>query len=72
MRRMDMVMLTLLNAQERTEAEFRELFRLADERFVFRGVTRPKGCRMSIVEAVWRPGEEEEEVVVEATEPKSH
>lgn len=36
MRRMDMVMLTLLNAQERTEAEFRELFRLADEGFVFK------------------------------------
>ncbi|ROV97171.1 hypothetical protein VPNG_08825 [Cytospora leucostoma] len=53
MRRMDMVMLTLLNAQERTEAEFRDLFRLADERFVFQGVTRPKGCRMSIIEAVW-------------------
>ncbi|KAK7739028.1 hypothetical protein SLS53_005926 [Cytospora paraplurivora] len=53
MRRMDLVMLTLLNAQERTEAEFRELFRLADERFVFKGVTRPKGCRMSIIEAVW-------------------
>ncbi|ROV96758.1 hypothetical protein VSDG_05535 [Cytospora chrysosperma] len=53
MRRMDMVMLTLLNAQERTEAEFRELFRLAGEGFVFKGVTRPKGCRMSIIEAVW-------------------
>ncbi|KUI63993.1 Sterigmatocystin 8-O-methyltransferase [Cytospora mali] len=53
MRRMDMVMLTLLNAQERTEAEFRELFRLADECFVFKGVTRPNGCRMSIIEAVW-------------------
>ncbi|ROV93857.1 hypothetical protein VMCG_08810 [Cytospora schulzeri] len=59
MRRMDMVMLTLLNAQERTEAEFRELFRLAGEGFVF------KGCRMSIIEAVWegednasRPAEE--------------
>ncbi|KAF3765145.1 hypothetical protein M406DRAFT_61886 [Cryphonectria parasitica EP155] len=51
MRRMDMVMLTLLNAQERTEEEFRELFRLADEGFVFKGVTRAKGCRMSIVEA---------------------
>lgn len=36
MRRMDMVMLTLLNAQERTEAEFRELFRAADEGFVFK------------------------------------
>lgn len=36
MRRMDMVMLTLLNAQERTEDEFRDLFRMADEGFVFR------------------------------------
>lgn len=36
MRRMDMVMLALLNAQERTEAEFRELFRMADEGFVFK------------------------------------
>lgn len=54
MRRMDMVMLALLNAQERTEIEFRELFRTADEGFVFKGVTRPKGCRMSIIEAVWQ------------------
>jgi hypothetical protein len=36
MRRMDVVMLALLNAQERTEAEFRELFAAADERFVFK------------------------------------
>jgi len=36
MRHMDLVMLTLLNAQERTEAEFRELFRAADEGFVFK------------------------------------
>ncbi|PSR85763.1 S-adenosyl-L-methionine-dependent methyltransferase [Coniella lustricola] len=55
MRRMDMVMLTLLNAQERSEAEFKELFRLADESFVFKGVTRPQGCRMSIIEAIWQP-----------------
>ncbi|KAI3398080.1 hypothetical protein diail_9833 [Diaporthe ilicicola] len=54
MRRMDMIMLALLNAQERTEAEFRELFRMADDGFVFKGVTRPKGCRMSIIEAVWQ------------------
>lgn len=36
MRSMDMVMLTLLNAQEREEHEFRALFRAADERFVFK------------------------------------
>ncbi|KAK3365152.1 S-adenosyl-L-methionine-dependent methyltransferase [Lasiosphaeria ovina] len=55
MRRMDIVMLALLNAQERTEAEFRELFRTASDGFVFKGVTRPDGCRMSIIEAVWQP-----------------
>jgi hypothetical protein len=53
MRTMDLTMLTLLNAQERTEEEFRELFVRVDERFRFVGVMRPKGCRMSIVEAVW-------------------
>jgi hypothetical protein len=52
-RTMDLVMLTLLNAQERTEGEFRELFATVDKGFVFKGVTRPRGCRMSIVEAVW-------------------
>ncbi len=36
MRRMDIVMLTLLNAQERTEAEFRGLFAEAGEGFVFK------------------------------------
>ncbi|KAL2132410.1 hypothetical protein VTI74DRAFT_3828 [Chaetomium olivicolor] len=60
MRRMDVVMLALLNAQERTEQEFRELFREAGDGFVFKGVRRPKGCRMSIVEAVWQPERVEE------------
>ena len=55
-------MLTLLNAQERSAAEFEALFTAADPRFRFVGVTRPKGCRMSIVEAVW----EGEDDVVEA------
>lgn len=36
MRSMDMIMLTLLNAQERAEQEFRDLFKAADERFVFK------------------------------------
>ncbi|KID89862.1 O-methyltransferase, family 2 [Metarhizium guizhouense ARSEF 977] len=55
MRSMDMIMLTLLNAQERAEQEFRDLFKAADERFVFKGVTRTPGCRMSVIEAVWEP-----------------
>jgi hypothetical protein len=104
---MDMVMLALLNAQERTEDEFRELFRAADEGFVFKvrspflfhsflpprcppggvywrdrgigrmadlsrnekqGVTRPEGCRMSIVEAVWKPDEVQKEASPAAVE----
>lgn len=36
MRGMDLIMLALLNAQERTEEEFRQLFAAADEGFVFK------------------------------------
>lgn len=36
MRSMDMIMLTLLNAQEREEQEFKALFKAADERFSFK------------------------------------
>ncbi|KAI0838265.1 S-adenosyl-L-methionine-dependent methyltransferase [Hypoxylon sp. FL0890] len=57
MRSMDLVMMTLLNAQEREEGDFRKLFEMAGDGFVFKGVTRPKGCRMSIIEAVWKPDE---------------
>lgn len=52
-RTMDLIMLTLLNAQERTEGEFKDLFEKADKGFKFLGVKRPDGCRMSIIEAVW-------------------
>lgn len=52
-RTMDLVMLTLLNAKERTGGEFKELFKAADPRFRFEGVKREEGCRMSVVEAVW-------------------
>ncbi|RDA91224.1 hypothetical protein CP533_3406, partial [Ophiocordyceps camponoti-saundersi (nom. inval.)] len=54
-RGMDMIMLALLNAQERDENQFRDLFREADERFVFKGVTRSDDCRMCVVEAIWEP-----------------
>ncbi|PNY25089.1 Sterigmatocystin 8-O-methyltransferase [Tolypocladium capitatum] len=57
MRTMDLMMLALLNSQERQEHEFRALFAAADERFVFKGVTRVEGCRMSMVEAAWEPKE---------------
>lgn len=50
---MDLVMLTLLNAQERSATEFCKLFATASPGYKFLGVTRPEGCRMSIIEAVW-------------------
>jgi hypothetical protein len=53
MRTMDLIMLTLLNARERSVEDFRELFARVDGRFKFLGETRPEGCRMSIVEAIW-------------------
>ncbi|KUJ09465.1 S-adenosyl-L-methionine-dependent methyltransferase [Mollisia scopiformis] len=56
-RSMDLVMLTLLNARERSEGEFEDLFKAASEGlsggFRFLGAKRPEGCRMSIIEAVW-------------------
>ncbi|KAH6894150.1 putative O-methyltransferase [Thelonectria olida] len=67
-RSMDMVMLALLNAQERTEQEFKELFKTVDERFVFKGVTRTPGCRMSVVEAVWQPESVEKIEAVEVVD----
>jgi hypothetical protein len=54
---MDLVMLSLLNAQERTKSDFAKLFQLADKRFKLVKITREKGCRMSVVEAVWEGGE---------------
>jgi len=44
MRRMDMVMLAVLNAQERTEAEFKELFKAASPNFVFKVRERERDC----------------------------
>ncbi|KAE9365008.1 S-adenosyl-L-methionine-dependent methyltransferase [Stipitochalara longipes BDJ] len=53
LRTMDLVVLTLLNAQERSEADFKSLFESVDGRFRFVGVKRLEGYRMSILEAVW-------------------
>ncbi|CAG8975447.1 hypothetical protein HYALB_00004761 [Hymenoscyphus albidus] len=51
-RTMDLVMLTLLNATERSEGQYEKLFESV-EGFRFGGVRRVEGCRMSVVEAVW-------------------
>ncbi|PMD14262.1 S-adenosyl-L-methionine-dependent methyltransferase [Hyaloscypha hepaticicola] len=55
LRTMDLVMLTLCNAQERTVADFRTLFEVVDGRFRFLGAV--KAGKMSILEAVWEGGD---------------
>lgn len=59
MRTMDLNMLAILNAQERAESDWIELFGEV-KGFRFLGVKRPLGCRMSLIEAVWE-GEESTE-----------
>lgn len=54
-RTMDVTMLELLNARERDEDDYTELFKQADPRFKFLGARTSKGCRMHIMEAVWNP-----------------
>lgn len=48
-------MLVLLNAKERDDNDWIELFKQADPRFKYLGHVQPKGSRMSIMEAVWDP-----------------
>jgi hypothetical protein len=52
-RTMDLVMLTLLNATERSERQYKTLFENTHKDLRFAGVKRIEGCRMAIVEAVW-------------------
>ncbi|EJD50942.1 O-methyltransferase [Auricularia subglabra TFB-10046 SS5] len=54
-RTMDMTMLQLLNARERATDDYAELFRTADPRFKFEGITRPEGSRTCIIAATWLP-----------------
>ena len=50
---MDLVMLSLFNAREREEAEWRVLFKEADERFTDIKIWVPNGATMAIIEARW-------------------
>lgn len=50
---MDMTMLVLFNARERTEAEWRALLQSADARFTWVGVRRPAGSALAVVECCW-------------------
>ncbi|KAI1460025.1 S-adenosyl-L-methionine-dependent methyltransferase [Annulohypoxylon moriforme] len=51
---MDIGMMQLLNAQERDEAQWRELLAKADPQFQWIGVTRPPGSALAIIEASWK------------------
>lgn len=54
---MDANMITMFNALERTEEEWKEIFALADARFGVVGVRNPKaeeGNLFAIVETVWK------------------
>lgn len=48
-------MLSLLNAKERDDDDWFNLFKQADPRFKYLGHNQPQGSRMSIMEAVWDP-----------------
>lgn len=53
LRFMDIAMKAFNNARERDVETWGELFKEADERFRFLGVTVPAGARMAIIEAYW-------------------
>ena len=50
---MDMLMLTLFNAREREEDDWRALFEQADPRFKVVRVSSAPGGGSGVIEAVW-------------------
>jgi len=52
---MDLTMLALLNAKERSDEDWIDLLAQADPRYKYLGHVQPHGSRMSIMEAVWDP-----------------
>lgn len=50
---MDVAMMTLQNAQERDKDEWVSLFKCADERFTFAGVTQPEGSDLAVIVFTW-------------------
>jgi hypothetical protein len=52
---MDLLMLTIVNSNERDVDDWRNLFQKADSRFTFLGASQPNGWRMWTIEAVWDP-----------------
>ena len=54
-RSMDIAMLQLLNSYQRDAEEWQALFRAADRRWKFIGITQPQGAAQSLIEAAWEP-----------------
>ena len=52
-RNLDICMMVAMNAKEREEGDWEALFKKADARFKYLGARRPKGSRMSLIEAEW-------------------
>ena len=52
-----MIMLAAYNGIERTEENFRQIFKDADERFVVESVTRPTGGLMAMIKVSWKSPE---------------
>ena len=57
-RDLDLVMLACFGGSERTAVEWHRLFSQADPRFVVKGIQRPLGSTMSVIEVVWKEGVE--------------
>lgn len=52
-RAMDLEMAYTFNSRERTLADWKDLFREADPRFIFKSAIEPKGSAMGILEFEW-------------------
>ncbi|MCJ1473386.1 hypothetical protein MMC13_002037 [Lambiella insularis] len=52
---LDLIMLAMFNAAERTKDDWRKLFAQADTRFVFGDVYTTQGSELSLIEFIWKP-----------------
>ena len=48
-------MLAMFNACERKKDDWRKLFAMADERFVFGTIITVPGSELSVIEFIWKP-----------------
>ena len=49
---MDLQMMAVFNAKERTKGDWIELFRQADERLIVKEIRQPRGSILSLIEVV--------------------